>query len=90
MADIFSKKWSLTDHFQFWLLAILSYVIANIFWLKARRPGSGLARGGVIFSVTSAMAAIIIGIILYKKSINKIELVGMALGVISLVLILWN
>lgn len=64
--------------------------MANIFWLKAIRLGSGLGKGAVIFSVASAVIAVVIGIVFYKESVNKLELAGIMLGVVSLILILWN
>lgn len=90
IADIFSKEWSLTGRILFWTIALVGYVLANIFWLKAIRLGSGLARGAILFSVGSAIAAVIIGVIFYKEHIGKTEFVGMMLGVVSLILILWK
>ncbi|OGN06330.1 MAG: hypothetical protein A3B86_04430 [Candidatus Yanofskybacteria bacterium RIFCSPHIGHO2_02_FULL_38_22b] len=90
IADVFSKEWSLSGRILFWTLALSGYIVANIFWLKAIRLGSGLGRGAVLFSVGSALAAMIIGVVFYKESIGKIELVGMTLGVVSIILILWH
>ena len=61
-----------------------------MFWLKAIRLGSGLGRGAVLFSVGSAIAAVIIGMLFYKEQVGKMELVGVGLGMISLFLILWH
>ncbi len=90
IADVFSKKWALSGHYFFWILALGGYIVANIFWLKAIRLGSGLGKGAVIFSVASAVIAVVIGIVFYKESVNKLELAGIMLGVVSLILILWN
>ena len=90
IADIFSKEWSLTGRVLFWALSLSGYVVANMFWLKAIRLGSGLGRGAVLFSVGSAVAAVIIGVIFYKEQIGKLELLGIGLGIISLFLILWH
>lgn len=90
IADIFSKEWSLNGRISFWIFALSGYVVANIFWLRAIRLGSGLSRGAVLFSVGSAIAAVIIGVLVYKESVGKIELIGMALGIVSLILILWH
>jgi drug/metabolite transporter (DMT)-like permease len=90
LADIFAKEYSLKGHWYFWLAGIIGYIIANIFWLSAIKNGSGLGRGAIIFSVVSAILAIIIGIYFYNESTNKIQLIGIFLGVISLVLIFWE
>ena len=90
IADIFSKEYSLHQTWWFWGLALLSYIIANIFWLSAIKNGSGLARGAILFSVGSAVVATIIGLLIYHEKTNAIQLVGMLLGLCSLVLIFWE
>ena len=90
VADIFSKEWSLNGRWVFWVLALSGYVVANIFWLQAIRLGSGLARGAILFSVGSAVAAIIIGMVFYRESFTKMEFAGILLGISSLVLLLWR
>ncbi len=90
VADILAKEWSLHGTVIRWIGAIMAYVVANIFWLFALRNGSGLARGAVIFSVSTAVVAVILGIFLYKENINKIQIIGIILGTISLILIFWN
>ncbi len=90
VADIFSKEYSLKGHWYLWAGALLGYIIANIFWLWSIRTGSGLARGAIIFSVGSAVVATIIGLYFYGETTNKIQLTGMALGLLSLILIFWE
>ena len=90
IADIFAKEYSLKDHWYFWLGAIACYVIANSFWLWGIKEGSGLARGAMIFSVASAVIAVAIGLYFYHEEATKFQFIGMALGVLSLVLIFWK
>lgn len=90
IADIFAKEYSLKGHWWLWMLAIAGYVIANAFWLWGIRNGSGLARGGIIFSVGSAIGVIVLGILVYGESTNKIQILGMILGALSLALIFWE
>ncbi len=89
-ADIFSKEYSLKGHWYLWAGALLGYIVANIFWLWGIRSGSGLARGATIFSVGSAIIAIIIGLYFYGETVNKFQVFGMILGVIALILIFWE
>ncbi len=90
VADIFAKEYSLQNKWIFWAAAILSYVVANAFWLWAIKGGSGLARGAVIFSVASAVLAIIIGWYFYHEDLSTRQIIGLAVGVVSLALILWE
>lgn len=90
VADVFAKEYSLKGNWLFWILSITSYVVANIFWLSAIKNGSGLARGAIIFSVASAVIATVLGIYFYNESVNKIQIIGMFLGIISVGLIFWE
>jgi multidrug transporter EmrE-like cation transporter len=90
IADIFAKEWSLKGNPLFWILSLSGYVIANAFWLFAIKSGSGLARGATIFSVASAVLAIIIGLVFYRESVTTIQVIGMIVGLIAIILIFWN
>ncbi len=90
LADIFAKEYSLKGHWYLWLAGIIGYIIANIFWLSAIKNGSQLGRGAIIFSVLSAVLAVIIGVYFYQENTNKIQILGMVLGIISIALIFWE
>ena len=90
VADIFSKEYSLKGGWLLWAGAIAGYIIANIFWLSAIKNGSGLARGAIIFSVGSAVVATGIGLLVYNEKVNTLQVIGMLLGIVSLVLIFWE
>jgi drug/metabolite transporter (DMT)-like permease len=90
IADILSKEYSLHGTFLYWSLALSGYIIANIFWLISIRKGSGLARGAILFSVGSAIAAVLIGALSFQEKIGKVELVGIVVGILSVVLIFWS
>lgn len=87
VADVFSKHYSLSGHPLPWIGAIAGYIIGNIFWLSAIRSGSGLARGSIIFSVGSAIVAVVLGLLLYKEKTSSLEIVGIILGVIAIAII---
>jgi len=89
VADIFSKEYSLHGTWVYWTLAIAGYVIANVFWLLAIRKGSGLARGAILFSIGSAIVAVLIGVLKFQEKVGKVELIGIAVGILSIVLIFW-
>lgn len=90
LADVLAKTWSLKNVWWYGASALLAYVLANTFWLFALRQGAELGRGAVIFSVASAILAVIIGVVGYREHINYIQLIGMVLGIIALVFIFWE
>lgn len=87
VADILAKQWQLANSWWRFVLAIGGYVVANVFWLIALKYGAGLTTGAIIFSVGSALLAIIIGLWLYKEQITRMEVVGVIFGLIALVLL---
>lgn len=90
IADVFGKEYALKGSWQFWTLAILTYVVANAFWLWSIRSGSELARGAIIFSVASALFATIIGVHFFHEQTNFLQYVGFALGILSIICLLWK
>lgn len=90
IADIFAKTWSLKGGWVFAGIALLGYMLGNTFWLFALKNGAGLAKGAVIFSVVSAVLAIGLGVFFYKEDLTKIQIIGVFLGLLSLVFIFWE
>jgi glucose uptake protein GlcU len=90
IADVFAEEYSLHRGSALWIAAILAYIIANIFWLVSLKNGSGLARGGTIFSVASSIIAVVLGIFLFQEKLNAYQLAGIGFGIVSLVLIFWE
>ncbi|MFA5001124.1 MAG: EamA family transporter [Candidatus Paceibacterota bacterium] len=91
VVDILTKEWSLK--INLWYLAVgalISYLVANSFWFWSLKNGSGLARGAVIFSVSSAILAVLFGLVWYQEKMTTIQLVGVFIGIISLTLIFWD
>jgi drug/metabolite transporter (DMT)-like permease len=90
IADVFAKNWSTEGKIYFWVASILSYVIANIFWLSSIKNGSGLARGAVLFGVSSAVVGALLGIFLYKENLSLQQIIGISIGIVAIVLIVWG
>ena len=90
IADFFAKEYSLHGRWIFWTLALVGYVVANMFWLNSIRNGSGLARGAIIFSVGSAVVAVILGTVGFREHVSTAQVVGLLLGVASLILLFWE
>lgn len=90
IADILAKEYQINKGVTRFIGAISLYVLANIFWLVALRNGAGLTKGSIIFSVASAILAIFIGLFLYKESLTNLQIVGVVLGFISIVFLVWE
>ncbi len=90
IADIISKEYQIHAGWVRFSGAILAYIIANVFWLIFLRNGAGLTKGAIIFSVGSAVLAIVIGLALYKEPVTRTQMYGVILGLISIILLVWE
>ena len=90
IADYLAKEWSLNGVGWYAAGAFIAYSLANVFWLFALNSGSGLTRGAIIFSVSSAVLAVLLGVFLFKESLSYTQVIGVILGLISLIFIFWE
>lgn len=90
VSDIFAKEWSLKSHWILFTIAIVGYIATNLFWLYALKHGVGLARGAVLFSAGSAILGVVSGFLIYKEALPLTQVIGIILGLVSFVLILWE
>ncbi len=90
LADYFAGKWGITGNLRFAIISFTGYAVGNLSWLIAMHNGSGLVRGAEIFSIVSALLAITIGILIYKENLSTTQIIGVILGIISIVLLVWK
>jgi len=90
IADILAKEYQIRSGWIFFAAAILAYVIGNVFWLFSLKTGGLLTRGAIIFSVGSAIMAVLIGLVFFKEHITRLEFLGIILGLVSVVLLVWE
>jgi multidrug transporter EmrE-like cation transporter len=88
VADVFAKEWSLGRPWWFAAAALFFFLVCNSFWLLALKSGAGLARGVVLFAVGTTLTASTLGILWYREHLSPTQLVGIALGLISVGLLI--
>ncbi|GHO54782.1 EamA family transporter [Ktedonobacter robiniae] len=84
IADILAKQFALSGKYAFAVLSIIGFIAANTAWLISLRTGAELGKGAVLFSVLSAIGALIVAYVLYNEKVNIYQVIGLILGVISI------
>ena len=84
VADILAKQFSISGKYTFALLSIVGYIAANTAWLISLRSGAELGKGAVLFSVLSAIGAIVIAVIIYHEKITWYQGIGLLLGIAAI------
>jgi multidrug transporter EmrE-like cation transporter len=87
LADILAKQFALSGKYTFAVLSIVGFIAANTAWLISLRSGAELGRGAVLFSVLSAIGAVIVAILLYHEKVTPYQYIGLLLGIAAIVLL---
>ena len=87
LADVFAKEFSLHNKLWMAVVSIALYVVANSSWLMSLRDQSTLTVSANIFSVSSGILALLIGVFLYGEALSIRQGAGVALGILSLILL---
>ena len=85
VADVLAKQFALNGKLVIAVLSIIGYVAANIAWLISLRSGGELGKGAVIFAALSGIAAVVIGLLVYREKVGSYQLIGMMLGIVAIV-----
>lgn len=88
LADIFVKEHSLKKSYWTFIIALIGYVLANTCWLISMRYRSHLGLSANIFSVSTGVLAVSIGCIFYGEVLSTQQVIGVILGILSLVLLI--
>lgn len=88
--DVAAKEYALSGRIWLAVLAVALDAAGFACWVVALRNGAGLATGSAIFSVASAVGALLLGWGWYKEPILPHQWAGIGLGVVALTLVTWE
>lgn len=90
LGDVAAKEYAIRGNPWLAVLAVALDATAFACWVSALRQGALLSTGSVIFSVASAILAVLVGVALYREPVAPHQWAGMGLGVIALGLVTWE
>lgn len=85
-ADILLKKWIIESNTTLFAIAMVLYVISVIFWAYSLKYQM-LSKAITIFAVVNLIVIVLVGVIFFKESLNTTNIIGIILGILSVVLI---
>jgi multidrug transporter EmrE-like cation transporter len=86
VADILLKKWALGSKQLFLVIGLVLYFIGTIFWAISLKH-EFLSKAISIFTIINLIAIILVGIFFFNEELSSINKIGIALGVLSVILI---
>ena len=86
VGDYLAKKWSLVPGWNFCAGALVCYFISSFFYLLTLTR-KGLVVSCVIWSISSIVAFLFVGLVIFHETLSGMQLIGVILGTISLILL---
>jgi len=87
LGEFFSKKFALNPGWVLFATFIIIDIISASTWLPAIFEKNQLSTTGVIWSIASVAATVLIGVLAFSEKLTLIQCVGLAFGVVSVILL---
>jgi len=84
--DIFFKKWTIGGKNILLITGFLIYTIGTIFWAISLKYDY-LSKAITVLSILNLIIVVLIGVLYFNESLSFINKIGIALGVLSVILI---
>lgn|ERR1035437_1244993 len=87
IGEFVSKKFALNPGWTLFILFIAFDIISAAAWIPAIFEKNQLSATGVIWSIVSLMATVSIGILAFHEKVTLVQSIGLATGLVSVVLL---
>ena len=84
--DVFAKYWSLHQRWPFFVATIICYWASSLFYIPTLLR-EGLVITSIIWSLITLIGFLFVGLIIFRESLTFHQGIGVALGVVSLVIL---
>jgi len=86
VGDIFFKKWSLSGKNIILVLGFIIYTVGTVFWALSLKYDF-LSRAISVLSILNLIIVVLVGVLYFNETLSLVNKIGIALGILSLVLI---
>jgi multidrug transporter EmrE-like cation transporter len=85
--EFLSKKFALNPGWTVFALFIIVDLISATTWIPAIFEKNQLSITGVIWSIVSLMATVLVGILIFDEKLTIIQAIGLFVGLISVIML---
>lgn len=86
IGDIFFKKYALESKKYIIIIGLIFYFLGSILWAISLKYET-LSKAGTIFMVMNIILITLVGALYFKEDLSLTNKIGVALGIISIILI---
>ena len=87
--DYFAKFWSTNRKTIFLVSALISYFFSGVFYIPTLLR-DGLVITALIWSLLGIVGFVFIGLVIFKETLTGVQTVGVAIGIISLIILTYS
>lgn len=84
--DIFFKKWVIENKTLLLWIGFIIYSLGTLFWAFSLKYET-LSKAISIFTILNLVIVTLVGVIIFKENLSVLAKVGIALGIVSIILI---
>jgi multidrug transporter EmrE-like cation transporter len=85
VGDVLFKKWAIDGRTALLLLGLGIYFVGTVFWAFSLRY-EFLSKAISVFTVLNMIIIVVVGVLYFKEDLNLMNKIGIALGVVSVML----
>lgn len=85
--EFLSKKFALNPKASLVVLMLVIYSMGTLAWLPAIMQRNQLSIVGVMWSVLTVVATILIGVMIFNEKLGTVSIIGIIFGMISVALL---
>lgn len=86
LGDLFAKYWALNRTATFWILTVVFYCLSGIIFMPSLLK-EGLIIAAMIWVLVSAIGFLFLGIVVFKETLTTLQMLGVFLGIASLIML---
>lgn len=86
IGDFYFKRWSLQNRAWMILIGFAFYALGSLFWAVSLRYEL-LSKAGIVFMLLNLVLIALIGVFYFNESLSIINKIGVALAIISVILL---
>jgi len=87
LGEFVSKKFALNPGWTLFITFLIVDIISASTWIPAIFEKNQLSITGVIWSVVSLIATVLIGLLVFNEKLTMIQSIGLVIGFVSVVLL---
>lgn len=86
VGDIYIKKWTIEKQNLLLVLGVVLYFVGSIFWIMCLKY-EYLFRAISIFTILNLIIIVLAGIVIFNEHLTTANKIGVALGILSIILL---